>query len=101
LFTFLLRKQCVARHATPGGKILANSRIAGTHFEDRPRLQAFHCLEQEQQETSATPLVSTIAYSTHGKRLPIPSTKKSSRHETVLPARKKNFLLEKRSHNLV
>jgi hypothetical protein len=101
LFTFLLRKQFVPRHATPGGKILADSRIGGTHFEYRPRLQAFHRLKHEQQETSTTPLVSAIAHSTNFKLLPIPSTKKSSRHEAILHTRKKNSLQERKSHDLV
>ena len=92
LFTFLLREQFIPRHTTPGRKILADSWISGTHFEDRPRLQAFHYLEHEQQETSATPLVSTIAHGPHGNLLPIPRTKHSSRHETVLHARKNNLL---------
>jgi hypothetical protein len=99
LFTFLLRKQFVPRHATPGEKILADSRIGGTHFEYRPRLQVFQRSEQEQEETSSTSLVSTIAHGTHGKLLPIPSTKHSCRHETVLQARKSNLLQERRSHD--
>jgi hypothetical protein len=89
--TFLLGKQFVPRHATPGRKILAHSWISGAHFEYRPILQAFHRLLHEQEETSATPLVSSIAHGTHGNLLPIPSTKNIDRHEKVLYMRETSF----------
>src|SRR5438045_2300829 len=96
LFTFLLRKQLVPCHATPGGKILTDSWISGTHFEYLPRREAFHRLQHEQQETSATPLVSTIAHGTNGNLLPIPSTKNFSRHEIGLRRSEKSFHQERK-----
>jgi hypothetical protein len=75
LFAFLLCKQFVPRHATPGWKILANSRIGGSHFEYGPRREAFHCLQHEHQETTATSLVTAIAYCADSNFLSIPSAK--------------------------
>jgi len=78
LFTFLPREQFVSRHAAPGRKVLADSRVGGAHFEHCPRFQAFHPLEHEQEEASAAPLVSAVAHGANDDLLPITSTENLS-----------------------
>src|SRR5262249_25657281 len=75
LFAFLPCEQFVPRHAAPGRKILADPRISRTHFEYVPRRKAFHCLQHEHQQPTATSLVSAIAHSTDSNFLSIPSAK--------------------------